>query len=570
MSSLGSSYSSIQKSYIGYPMEYQWRCLLCHSPVHRRYVTSKHKFLDFKGIIQEIRGLYLCDNFMCPLSFHPFNPSPISVLPYKRYSMDVWRWIAQEYKIFHQNADQIVIRIQAVFQVKFSTEQIQRIMDEIDVMIGCAIDERTKKLLNDQKIILLGLDGQKPDGDGNVLWIFVDMISNRVLKVVVLKNADADTLHEIVDKILTEFQVELIGIVSDKQNNIENMHDTYYSNIPHQYCQFHFLQNLWNHLEVKDSHLHKTIEKEINRLEIVSLSPVVQSTFEEIGKVPVRMLFAPIETDLRRILRTHTTKFTNFRGIETYSLLESYIPHLVDLLEKGNDDSRLVSMLNRAIQTLKTLLLQEKPCYSDCLDLFHRFQEIQSLLSQDTEEREHISAVDLYFAKLWDELKRDSTCPPKKALRTFLPQMDTSHDEILREWVRLYDSYHRGLFSYFRFPVPVKTTSILESSFSQEKGEFRRRSGKSHVGYMIRTRGEFELKRIYVGKDEIQEHVNNLSDNLDPFEIKQGLIELSLRKAEETMGWAGSEMKLDGWNAMEHILSLNPIKAKNGRKKKMK
>lgn len=570
MSSTVSSSYSIQKSYIGYPMEYQWRCILCHSSVHRRYVTSKHMFLDFGGMIQERRGLYLCDNFMCPLSLHPFNPNPISVLPYKRYSMDVWRWIAQEYKIYHQNADQIVIRIQAEFEVKFSTEQIQRIMDEIDVMITCAIDDRTKKLLKDQKMVLLGLDGQKPDGDGNALWLFVDMISNRVLKVIVLKNADADTLHEIIDKILQEFQVELIGLVSDKQNNIENMHDTYYSNVPHQYCQFHFLQNLWNHVEVKDSHLHKTIEKEINRLDIVKLSPMVQSSFEEVGKVPVRMLFAPIETDLRRILRTHTTKFSKFRGIETYALLESYIPHLVELVEKGNDDSRLVSMLKRAIETLKTLLLQEKSCFLDCSDLFHRFQEIQSLLGQETEEKEHISAVDLYFAKLWKELERNSLCPSKTELRSFLPQMDTSHDEILREWVRLYDSYHRGLFNYFRFPIPVKTTSLLESSFSQEKGEFRRRSGKSHVGYMIRTRGEFELKRIYVGKDEIKEHVDNLSENLEPYEIKRGLIELSLRKAEETMGWASSEMKLDGWNAMEHVLSLDPVKAKCGRKKKMK
>jgi hypothetical protein len=115
--------------------------------------------------------------------------------------------------------------------------------------------------------------------------------------------------------------------------------------------------------------------------------------------------------------------------------------------------------------------------------------------------------------------------------------MNKPRAEILQEWVRLYESYERGLFCYFQFPVPVKTSSLLEANFSKEKGEFRRRSGKAHVGYMVRTRGIFELKQQYLEKDEIRDLVASLGENLNPQKIKQELIELSQRKAEETMDW---------------------------------
>lgn len=568
MSSITSASTPLSSTYTGYPTRLSHKCFVCHAPIHRVYATSGHTFLDFFGIVREVRGQYQCDNPMCPASVHPMNPSPIQVLPYKRYSLNVWRWIAQEYKIYHQNAAQIALRIQLTFNISFNEGQIQRIMDEIDVMISHEIDQRTRKLLMEQGVILLALDGQKPDGDGNALWIFVDLISNRVLKVSILNVADAHTLHNIIEEFLKDFEVKLIGIVSDKQNNLKNLHDTYYSEIPHQYCQFHFLQNLWNHIEVKDSHLHKSLAKMVNDLNILSMSVSVKANVEDMGDISIRTLFAPIETDLRRILRTHTTKFTKFRGIKTFELLEKYLIHLSELVCMSNQNSRLVSLLHTVIATITNGLETNRLVFQNCTDLFSQFKAIQDLLNDESEESLHVDAIDTYFITLWGDLLKNPDCPLKSSLRTFLPQKDTSYEEILREWVRLYDSYKPGLFSYFKFPISVKTSSLLEANFSQEKGEFRRRSGRGHVGYMVRTRGEFELKRLYVGQGEVREIVDTLGIDVDRDTIKQGLIELSQRKSEETMDWSDTSQNYDGWKAMGTILSRESKPAKRGRKKK--
>ena len=163
-------------------------------------------------------------------------------------------------------------RIYDQFNVKISESTIRKYINEIDAYLSNQIDKRTIKMLKDQGKIILALDGQKSDKNKSGLWLFVDLISNRVLKIVILESADHATLYALVEEILNFYEVELVGLVSDKQGSIVKMRDTFYTEIPHQYCHFHFLQNLWNHIEVKDANLHKELSKAVNNLHILKVS----------------------------------------------------------------------------------------------------------------------------------------------------------------------------------------------------------------------------------------------------------------------------------------------------------
>ncbi len=166
-------------------------------------------------------------------------------------------------------------------------------------MLSNEIDKHPLDLLKIQGIVVLALDGQKPDENGKALWLFVDLISNRVLKVIILENADSETLHELVEEVLTRYHVKIVGIVSDKQNNITKMHDDWYLGIPHQYCHFHFLQNLWNHIELKDCGLHQQLAKRIKHLYLLSTSKQTKIEFEGLGKKSIREVFKKVELALR-------------------------------------------------------------------------------------------------------------------------------------------------------------------------------------------------------------------------------------------------------------------------------
>ncbi len=171
--------------------------------------------------------------------------------------------------------------------VKISESTIRKYINEIDAFLSNQIDKHTVQILKAQGKIILALDGQKPDNKGAALWLFVDLISNRVLKIVILESADHATLHALVEEIRTFYEVELIGLVSDKQGSIVKMRDIFYAEILHQYCHFHFLQNLWNHIAAKDGNLHKELSKAVNNLHILKVSKTRKIFFEGIGKAPI-------------------------------------------------------------------------------------------------------------------------------------------------------------------------------------------------------------------------------------------------------------------------------------------
>lgn len=529
---------NISTHYIPYPVYLENRCISCNSKVKFVYPSAGHIYQDFSGYHKDIFRLYTCPNPFCSLHKHPFNPSSINVLPYKQYSLAVWKWIAQESKIMKQSPVQIHQRIKKRFEINMAENTIRDCIKEIDVYLSNQIDKKTREILKNQKKILIAMDGQKPDDEGNALWLFVDLISNRVLKVVILQSAEADALYKEVKDILTEYEVELIGGVSDKQNNIINMHKTYFSGILWQYCHFHFLQNLWNHIEVKDGNLHTKWSKIVKGLYILSASKSNKVLFEGLGKMSVRDVFHEMELQLRAILKARTKKFEHLRGIDVYERISSFVIEIEKALIGEDDNRRIVKIMKKTVKILKEGLNSTQEQYETCVNLNIKFQQLRNDLGNEKITKEDkMERLDSDFGKIWEKMKGLNNKNEISELRSFQPKKDTSQSEILQEWVRLYNSYRPGLFSYYDFPIKAKTNSPMEQSFGQEKAAIIKQMGRKKVGGQIRIQGENRLKHIYAGQKEIDEFITQMGPTYNKDELKEGLLKLSEQTKKETMLW---------------------------------
>lgn len=533
--------------YIHYPVEYEKGCPACNSKVKFVYVSAGHQYQDFSGYHNDIFRLYKCTNLFCSFSKHAFNPAPIDVLPYKHFSLGIWKWIAQESKILKQSPVQIKNRIATVFGIDIAENTIRDAIKEIDVFLSKKIDVETGKILKNQKKILIAMDGQKPDDEGNALWLFVDLISNRVLKVVILKNADSNTLHNLIEGILKEFDVELIGGVSDKQNSITTMHKKYYSDIPWQYCHFHFLQNLWNHIEVKDGNLHKKLSKMVKELYILTASRSSKVHFEGIGKMSVRDVFHELELQLRAMIKARTKKFEFLRGIDIFERIRSLVKEMEKALMQEDDSRRITKIMKNTFNVLKIGLNECQEQYEDCILLNTQFQEIrQNLGNEALEKVEKIEKLDSNFDSIWKKMKDLNGKSQIDQLRSFQPQKDTSKSAILQEWVRLYHSYRSGLFEYYGFPVKAKTNTPMEQSFGQEKSAIIKQMGRKKVGGQIRIHGENRLKQIYAGQAEVEDIIERLGPEYSKEDLKKGLKKLSDQTKQETLLWRSRVFQNDG------------------------
>src|SRR5271157_1070958 len=387
-----------------YPAELDLQCPLCGEAVHFCFTSSKHDYQNFMGRFREYRNQYCCDNPSCVLYRTYFNPAPLKVLPGKRFSIDIWKWIAREAKIYRQKIPQIVARLRDEFGIKMSESTVRNYIDEIDVYVAGKIDEKTAAIIKEQGQILLSFDGQEPDETGPSLWLFVDVISNRVLRIVILEKADHETLHEQVEQILTDYQVSLAGMISDKQGSIVKMHDMYYPEIPHQYCHFHYLQNLWNHIEVKDGHVHKELAKMVKHLYITSTNKNAQKNIEGVGKVGIRDTFKDIEKVLRKLLKGSSKKFERLRGHESWLKLQKYVDDIETACKNEDQDQWTVKMMIKTSATIRDALDMTSADHEACVDLNRRFQEIRSLLgSPNLVRQEKINLLDGIHDQIWME-----------------------------------------------------------------------------------------------------------------------------------------------------------------------
>ncbi|GAG94811.1 unnamed protein product, partial [marine sediment metagenome] len=276
---------------------------------------------------------------------------------------------------------------------------------------------RTIQILKAQGRIILALDGQKPDKNGAALWLFVDLISKRVLKIVILESADHLTLQALVEEIRMFYEVELTGLVSDKQGSIVKMRDTFYAEVPHQYCHFHFLQNLWNHIEVKDGNLHKELSKAVNNLYILTVSKTSKIFFEGIGKAPIREVFREVEQSLRALIKARTRKFEHLRGVEVYERLHRYVEEMDQVLAAENPDRKIVKLMKKTADLLHHALKDTDHHYKACVELHETFQSIRKSLGKELDlekdevkepsvlKEEKLKVLDDHFEEIWEKVK---------------------------------------------------------------------------------------------------------------------------------------------------------------------
>ncbi len=537
---------------VKYPWELDFHCPACNERVQFCYSNPKHEYTDFDEDIEEYRYQYTCPNQACKMHSVLFNPAPLSVLPRKQYSLAVWKWIAKEAKLFGQKPRQIVERLNDEFNVPISESTVRKYINEIEVFIAGKIDANTMTTIRAQGKILLSLDGQEPDGTGPALWLFVDVISNRVLRVIILETADHETLHKHVENILTDFGVKLVGMISDKQDSIVKMHDTYYPDIPHQYCHFHFLQNMWNHVELKDSHVHKELAKTINHLYITAASKEIHKKLENGERESIRKIFEGVEKDLRKLVKITSKKFDRLRGIESFRKVEAYILDMERECAKDDASRWVVKTMLDTITRLRDQLDTLRPAMEECVDLNKRFQDVRTLLGNpQLVKAEKAALLDALFDSFWAEASKNTGILSKDDLRTFLPKISSTRDEILLEWVRLYGSYRRGLFAYYDFPVDVRSIVEMEKKFGQEKMQLFTRCAKKNVGMQVRIRGPNILRELYAGKDEIKTILGEIEVDLDPEQLKTGLEEIASRTKAETEGWKSN---IEGIDAIKRAL----------------
>ncbi len=491
--------------YLKWPKKIPKSCPVCRGVVRKKFANNGKIVRTLEGSINQVTYLYACTNSTCSFYDEPFNPHPRFEFEGFYFGRDVVQKVAkyglkERFKPAH-----IKTLFKNEYKLKISESTIRRMLAQCTVVKSHAIDQRTFEIIQKQGFILLGLDGEDPQTEGPALWAFIDLISSRILFTVYLESAPAIVLRDYVNLIKEKFKVPIKGAVSDKQSNIETCFREYFPEIPHQICTFHFAQNVWSHLELKDGVLHKAIRKVINKSYFLTNSATAEVFFEEHGKPKPIKVFAPIIRDLKKMKRYRNKKFEQLRGIWLYEQMRVYTAQMWEQASTLPEDYRMYKIFVREAEKWEKILDETQELYKQVCELFQRFRTIYGMLysSKLTADKIEIqleatfSEIETYLKKINPDYNRDE-------LKSFLAKSSSSYEDILGEWVRLWHSYRQGLFIYPTFSQPIKTIIALEKGFGQQKSRFYGCGSKKRIGNMILSEGDYHLRFVFCEDEEFE------------------------------------------------------------------
>lgn len=479
-----------------YPRELGGKCPICGAAVRFVEANAGKLVHCLEGDINQVVDLYRCTNNSCEM--HDINFNPIARFDYGRryYGADVLRFIADEVFSFDSTPDDVIKRLKRrAPRLEISGDTIRRISDDLILLKAFKIDQHTRERILKQGCIILGFDGQDPDGNAPAIWCFMDLISGRVLATVKLDSLDYSLLHDTIEAILRQYPVRVLGWVSDKQGVIVKCHDEYYPAIPHQYCQFHFLKHLWDHLECLDSAIFMPLKKAISGLYIHTANANVLVEFEGKGKMSVRTVFKQMDKDLQAMARARNKTFKCLRGLWLYSTIENYITEGRATVATMDPNYRLTKIMQKTIDSLQIALDDTGVIVDEIRMMESWFQKVRKILgTPEMEWHEKQRQIDLVFQEISVKVSTQNPRFKLEDCKSFLPKKGASAIKIMGEWCRLWNSYLPGLFQYEQFPGAYRTNTTLDNIFSVEKQELVSRVGKGNVSHITVTRGEAYLR----------------------------------------------------------------------------
>ena len=423
---------------ICYPPEWNFACPSCGEKVKFKYADDGKLVHTLKGPIYQVINLYSCSNLMCKFNQIVFNPCPRFDYSQRTYGADVFRHVAEEFLVYELKPRQILKRLTKKYQLKISKDTVRRICDDILKLKSLKIDEKTLEIIKKQGYILLGFDGQDPGGDAPSIWCFMDLISNRILATYKFDMLDYKLLHQTIEDLQQFYGVKTIGWVSDKQNLITKCHDTFYHEIPHQYCQYHFLRNIWDHLEALDSNTYLSLKKTVNSLDIHTRSNSALIFFEGLGKKSVREVFKGVDKDLQRMIKVRNKRLKDLRGIRLFGELSEYQNRMVKILDDKDQTLRFTIILNKTSQNLKNALDKVESYYRASQELIQYFQQIREAFgNENTSQKDKRNIIARIYEDIFIKARKDDPKLNLADCKSFLPNKKKSKTEIMAEWCRL-------------------------------------------------------------------------------------------------------------------------------------
>ena len=231
------------------------------------------RFHTLNGPVELICRLNHCPDVACP--GHTQTKSPelevTIALPKWAVGWDVLCWIGHRRCSRHWSISQIQSELWDSYSIKLSADSIARYIRHYQIML--AARQEDPEVLRRQyewvDEIILSIDGLQPEKGHETLYVVRELTQKRVWFAEPLLSATADEVRRLIKKAKewAELLSKPVGLwLSDKQDAFVTGIAAEFPDVPHRYCDNHFLRDVAKPVLEADSHAKVQMRRKVRGL----------------------------------------------------------------------------------------------------------------------------------------------------------------------------------------------------------------------------------------------------------------------------------------------------------------
>ena len=250
----------------------QEACSLCQRRLH----VCDHRFhpiLSLQGPLELVCKLAHCPDRNCPAHRHTKSPLAEAqiTLPYWLIGWDVFSWIGFRRFSRHWSIPQLQAELRDSFRIRLSDDAISGYLKRYRCMVPARHQDASllAQAYKDIDRLVLTIDGLQPEKGHETLYVVRELRGKRVWFAEALLSSSAFEVQRLLAKAkdwVNQLSKPVELWMSDKQDAFVTGVFAEFPDVPHRYCQNHFLRDLAKPMLEKDSHAKVQMRKKVRGL----------------------------------------------------------------------------------------------------------------------------------------------------------------------------------------------------------------------------------------------------------------------------------------------------------------
>ena len=251
---------------------------------HRR-----HRIETLEGQRKIVCRLVKCVDATCPGHHRTVSPeAELAIcLPRSIFGWDVFCWIGHRRFSRHWSVPQIRSELQDSYQIRVSDDAIEDVIARYQAIVAAREQdsERLAEIYRDVDDVVLSIDGLQPEKGHETLYVVRELTKKRVWFGEPLVSSSAPEVRRLIAR--AREWAERLGKrvrlwISDKQDAFLTGIAAEFPDVPHRFCQNHFLRDVAQPMLEADSHAKVRMRSKVRGLRAIEKDLLAAQRAEEL------------------------------------------------------------------------------------------------------------------------------------------------------------------------------------------------------------------------------------------------------------------------------------------------